>query len=645
MNSKKAIINNFRNIFVPTEDIIESKQENGNALILSHNSNEGSIVTLIGPNNVGKSNILDAIACSKENYFNNRPDWEDSWNEDDHKVSVNIRDTVKYYKNEKLIDTILSKGDLIFKDISIHLDALGKIDLDNLLEILKLKKISAKEILNFFNISNINAIKVIILLFYIIALETFHNDNDTIGQTLDSICDSLEELDIDVYNLDVLEEEIDLDIIVNQLYNFFKKEFSDFSFDQILLNIQVNNEAKIFRFNEKKIIKTDSLNFDVNSKSYFFEKLSSIIDGNDILFKSILNLTKSGKSESIISGQIDQIILKLNGIIKEKITFNFNKLYFSKNEKYEFKIQRLSSYQSYSFGIFLTKNNGELVVLNLDKQSEGFKWFFDFYFSILRDNNFNHGSIVLLEEPAIHLHIEGQKQWLKFIREFAYKNKVIFVMTTHSPFLIDCDFLDDIRVIYKEGEFTKISNYFSINVNGDKEGSLQTLIQSFTWQNIISTLIDRGDQLILVEGIIDYIYLNHFKNQDEKYKNLHFIPINGLGDDSSMPKVIENIIKNFGFHSYILTDSDEKANKFEELIKENNNFFNIIKIGEINKLYKNIENLFSLNDIAKYDFIKKKRASKIIGLCRSSQEIFDDETKNNFVSLLDHIELKICKNV
>lgn len=662
MKSKKVVINNFRNIFMPTKDIKESKEQNGNVLILSHNADEGSIVTLIGPNNVGKSNILDAIACDSNDYLKNKPDWEYLWNESNHKVSLEFIDTSKNDHNVKLINTILENNKHFTKNIEMHSEIFKQGNLEHIVDLLKKENFNANSISKYMYVSTKNAESIIVLLFYIQAIEVLKDAKPNLNKSdlfYFIINDFTKHLYIDrspriEYSSRFRAEYYDeisknkykdeLSIrkkAVEKLYASFEESFPGKRIEKIISKLHWDTRNNILKFHQKDTIKTNSLDFDLNSPSDFLDNLSSIIDKEDKLFNSILALINSQQSQSIISGQIDQIITKLNKKIKEQISHRFNELYFLKNEKYEFKIQRLDTYNRYSFGISLVKNNDETVVLNLDKQSEGFKWFFNFYFQILKDNNFPQGTIILLEEPAIHLHIEGQKQWLKFIREFAKNNKVIFVMTTHSPFLIDCDHLDDVRVIYKDGEFTKINNYFSVDVDGDKESAIQILVDSFTWQNIISTLINKGDKLVLVEGMTDYIYLNYFKSINKKYDNLHFIPINGLGKIKTIPKVIQNIIVNFGTNCFILVDADKTGNDFEKWSKENKTDLEIIKINEFNSKFKEIEDLFSQEMLLKYNYIKDKKTSKIIGLCKNSEDVFDSETIDNFSKLLDNIKSRV----
>lgn len=83
------------------------------------------------------------------------------------------------------------------------------------------------------------------------------------------------------------------------------------------------------------------------------------------------------------------------------------------------------------------------------ERSQGFQWFLSFYI------NFTIGSkkelkntIILLDDPGIYLHASGQKDLLKTLEELSKSNQIAF--STHSPFMVDRDKLERIRIVSKE---------------------------------------------------------------------------------------------------------------------------------------------------------------------------------------------------
>lgn len=82
------------------------------------------------------------------------------------------------------------------------------------------------------------------------------------------------------------------------------------------------------------------------------------------------------------------------------------------------------------------------------KRSRGFQWYLGFYI------NFNAGSrgelrntVLLLDDPGVHLHPSGQRDLLRTIERLSETNQV--VISTHSPFLIDRRHLNRIRIVEK----------------------------------------------------------------------------------------------------------------------------------------------------------------------------------------------------
>ncbi len=101
----------------------------------------------------------------------------------------------------------------------------------------------------------------------------------------------------------------------------------------------------------------------------------------------------------------------------------------------------------------------------LSQQSTGFQWAFNFMFGFLynvgSNFSFNHNIIYVMDEPATPLSVPARKEFRKFLKEYAHKNHVTFLLATHDPFLVDTDHLDEIRIVEKETEGSVIKNDFN----------------------------------------------------------------------------------------------------------------------------------------------------------------------------------------
>lgn len=93
-----------------------------------------------------------------------------------------------------------------------------------------------------------------------------------------------------------------------------------------------------------------------------------------------------------------------------------------------------------------------------ESRSLGFRWYLSFYINLLaqsfeaRANEF----VFLIDEPGIHLHPSGQKDLVKVLEDLAAKNQLIF--TTHSPFMINREYPQRVRLVTKTKEGTRIDS-------------------------------------------------------------------------------------------------------------------------------------------------------------------------------------------
>ncbi len=79
--------------------------------------------------------------------------------------------------------------------------------------------------------------------------------------------------------------------------------------------------------------------------------------------------------------------------------------------------------------------------INLEERSKGFRWFFSFFLVFLVESKQSlKNTILLLDEPGIHLHLRAQTSLIAFFEKLKETNQILY--TTHSPFLIDEDNLE-----------------------------------------------------------------------------------------------------------------------------------------------------------------------------------------------------------
>ena len=108
--------------------------------------------------------------------------------------------------------------------------------------------------------------------------------------------------------------------------------------------------------------------------------------------------------------------------------------------------------------LYIDISDGTTVYDTPESRSLGFRWYLSFYINFVAQT-FDAKSneyIFLLDEPGIHLHPAGQKDLTKVLEELSAKNQLIF--TTHSPFMINRDYPQRVRLVSKGRAGTQVDD-------------------------------------------------------------------------------------------------------------------------------------------------------------------------------------------
>ncbi|MCK5148728.1 AAA family ATPase [bacterium] len=91
-------------------------------------------------------------------------------------------------------------------------------------------------------------------------------------------------------------------------------------------------------------------------------------------------------------------------------------------------------------------------------RSRGFLWYLSFYINFIAATNEAKVNeyLFLFDEPGMHLHPSGQKDLTSLLEQLSIKNQLIY--TTHSPFMINREHPERVRVVQKDPEGTKVDS-------------------------------------------------------------------------------------------------------------------------------------------------------------------------------------------
>lgn len=481
-----------------------------------------------------------------------------------------------------------------------------------------------------------------------------------------------------------------MDFHPNAIWNFFLRILKDGQALQIMFDknndLVIYDSEKSFNIPEKYLqeIDQESLKetrqsefpFNIEAKGEYNNnvwQLEFFNDKSSLLFK--VNFTE------ILENLAEILEYNMQLKIDSLITKEFNKLLAiaedSSQDSYQLKIRVRHNNKFYDYSKEYTayeikleiydcrKSHDQNEPIILSQQSTGFQWAFNFMFGFLYNwgshFSLNKNIIYVMDEPATPLSVPARKEFRKFLKEYAHKNHVTFVLATHDPFLVDTDHLDEIRIVEKETESSVIKNHFNYPLNNASKDSdaLDKIKRSLgVGQHVFHN--PQKHRIIFVEGITDYCYLSAFKLyfNEREYKDNHihftFLPISGLKNN---PNDMEETIKKLcelDNHPIVLIDDDRKCDfdqnatseRFKNANEEMHDPITILQLSDCDRHFKQIEDCFSANDRKKYAKNKQMElamAFKTRLLYGEKDDVMSKETKKNFLKLFEWIK-KECNN-
>ena len=136
-----------------------------------------------------------------------------------------------------------------------------------------------------------------------------------------------------------------------------------------------------------------------------------------------------------------------------------------------------------------------------EERSKGFQWFFSFYLVFLAESQRAHGgTVLLLDEPGLHLHPHLQSELIGLFERIADHNQILY--STHLPFLIDTNRMERIRTVHltsAEPRTTRVSNEVRPVDHRDTLSPLQCALGPSAVQTLLL-----GKRPVLVEGVADF---------------------------------------------------------------------------------------------------------------------------------------------
>ncbi len=333
-----------------------------------------------------------------------------------------------------------------------------------------------------------------------------------------------------------------------------------------------------------------------------------------------------------------------------------------------------------SYKIYFQIENGKLNISISDstydqrifpsERSEGFQWYLSFYTTVLNEIGPNNKFILLLDNPGLELHIDGQRDIKNFLENrIAFNSQVIYV--THSPSMIDPFNLGQLRRVTLMGE----EQGTKIDARLIKEGNdfdLLEPVRAAIGMSLAGSLIV-SDYTVLVEGASDKPILDAAFGVWPPADGRKVL-ING-----SMSESKDGILARFYARTQlpyiVLLDADSAGRSIKGILISKG--IPEDRILMLNDIFTDRQNDFAIEDLVSWDFyskavkkeyadwteeisndsgtqkrveiyekafktrkgigFSKKRVAETIGRMLYNNE-HDDETKDNLHKLLQEIK-------
>ena len=326
--------------------------------------------------------------------------------------------------------------------------------------------------------------------------------------------------------------------------------------DRLIGALKENNaEGRILKlmpsfiyFDDIDILKQDTVNID----DFLSNKLKYKT------FDNLLKLVELNAEELKVKKPSRQRIDTKRA--SRKITGEINE--FWKQGEYEVEV----TYNTPNF-VILIEDETKTEPTPPSKRSKGFQWFLSFYINFMEGSKSEFkNTILLLDDPGVYLHAEGQKNLLDTLEKLKENNQIVYA--THSPFLIDKNHLDRIKILEKGNKGTVIKKKFY-----ESESDALAPIRASIGATIGDSLFTNKKNII-VEGFSDYLILeavsNYFKRNKKEFLDFSKIAIISVGGADKFP-YFALLLEKENFRFIGVLDYDSQGRKVAKELKERYN--------------------------------------------------------------------------
>jgi len=197
------------------------------------------------------------------------------------------------------------------------------------------------------------------------------------------------------------------------------------------------------------------------------------------------------------------------------------------------------------------------------RRSDGFQWYLSFYSTLLNDISGSKKVIILLDNPAIELHVDGQRDIKQSLeKKVTHNSQILYV--THSPAMIDPNNLEQLRKIelLPGNKGSKVSE--KLHKEGDHLDLLEPVRLAIGANLVSSLLFDKFN--VVAEGSADKPIIEAAMSSFHK-KGDQFLINAGVSEskDNFLPK----FYKRSGLPFVVYLDFDSSGRSIKTSLESN----------------------------------------------------------------------------
>ena len=200
--------------------------------------------------------------------------------------------------------------------------------------------------------------------------------------------------------------------------------------------------------------------------------------------------------------------------------------------------------------------SGDNLLFKPEQRSKGFQWFLSFYLRLTAESGSKN--IILIDEPGLYLHAKAQEDVLKVLEKISENSQII--LSTHSPYLIDAEHLDRVRLVLKDD---KKGTWIENKIHKDADAETLTPIITAIGLDLANSFSIAGKKNVLLEGISDYYFLQALRSYTEA-SSANFIPCTGATNINQLV----SLLIGWGLPYLAVFDNDKEGRNAATKLKE-----------------------------------------------------------------------------